>query len=300
VLGAQGNVWTEYMKNRRKVEYMIFPRMSALSEVLWSPKEKRNWSDFEKRLPAQFKRYDLWKANYSKAYFDLKASVLPTENYNGILWKIETKNQNGKINWIPSYFSSLMTAYDKPILVTKSADRMSVRFEVDGKLVSSLFQSFYFNKATGKKITLTTPPSDKYPGDGAFTLVNGVQNEKGLARSTEILGFEGPDCEAALDLGSSQTINNVIVHSLSSGGSWVYPPKYVEVFISQDGQSYTSAGKSDKFETTNGLNGIIKVSFEPVATRYIKILVKNLGVIPSGLSGAGNRAWLFVDELEVN
>jgi hexosaminidase len=68
VLGAQANMWTEYMKNPRKVEYMVFPRMSALSEVLWTPKEKKNWEDFQRRLPAQFKRYDLWKANYSKAF----------------------------------------------------------------------------------------------------------------------------------------------------------------------------------------------------------------------------------------
>src|SRR4030095_5656805 len=89
MLGAQGNVWTEYMKNERKVEYMIFPRMSALSEVLWS--QKKDSADFEKRLMTEFKRYDLWKANYSKAYFDLKATVLPTKDYNGVLWKVETK-----------------------------------------------------------------------------------------------------------------------------------------------------------------------------------------------------------------
>ncbi len=67
VLGAQGNVWTEYMANTRKVEYMIFPRLSALSEVLWSPKGKKDFADFEKRLQVQFTRYDLWKANYYKA-----------------------------------------------------------------------------------------------------------------------------------------------------------------------------------------------------------------------------------------
>jgi hexosaminidase len=69
VLGAQGNVWTEYMGNTQKVEYMIFPRVSALSEVLWSPKAKNDYTDFEKRMQVQFKRYDLWKVNYSRAYF---------------------------------------------------------------------------------------------------------------------------------------------------------------------------------------------------------------------------------------
>ncbi len=69
VLGAQANVWTEYMKNEQKIEYMLFPRLSALSEVLWSPKEKRNWNDFENRLKTQYKRYPLLQTNYSKPYF---------------------------------------------------------------------------------------------------------------------------------------------------------------------------------------------------------------------------------------
>jgi hexosaminidase len=66
VLGAQANVWTEYMANVPKVEYMIFPRLTALSEVLWSSKESRDWNDFTKRLQTQYKRYDLWKVNYFK------------------------------------------------------------------------------------------------------------------------------------------------------------------------------------------------------------------------------------------
>jgi hexosaminidase len=70
VLGAQANVWTEYINYPSKVEYMIFPRMSALSEVLWSRKEGKDWADFEKRLLTDFKRYDWLGVHYSKAYFD--------------------------------------------------------------------------------------------------------------------------------------------------------------------------------------------------------------------------------------
>jgi hexosaminidase len=64
VWGAQANLWTEYIANIPKVEYMLFPRLSALSEVLWSPKEKRDWSKFQTKLPTQKKRYELWGANY--------------------------------------------------------------------------------------------------------------------------------------------------------------------------------------------------------------------------------------------
>lgn len=58
ILGAQGNVWTEYMKTPDKVEYMVFPRMLALAEVVWSPQESRDYRDFLNRLPFQLARLE--------------------------------------------------------------------------------------------------------------------------------------------------------------------------------------------------------------------------------------------------
>ena len=47
---------------------MLFPRLAALSEVLWSPKEKKDWNNFEKKLPLLLKKYDRLGVNYSKTY----------------------------------------------------------------------------------------------------------------------------------------------------------------------------------------------------------------------------------------
>ncbi len=66
VLGAQANVWTEYIANQEKLEYMLFPRFTALSEVVWSPAAKKDFKSFQARLAAQMKRYDFWKINYCK------------------------------------------------------------------------------------------------------------------------------------------------------------------------------------------------------------------------------------------
>jgi hexosaminidase len=64
ILGAQGNVWTEYIKTPEMVEYMSVPRMTALSEIVWSKRKKRNFSEFKKRL--NFYKYflDKKKINY--------------------------------------------------------------------------------------------------------------------------------------------------------------------------------------------------------------------------------------------
>ncbi|MEH3114746.1 beta-N-acetylhexosaminidase [Pedobacter terrae] len=68
IWGAEGCLWSEYITNPAKVQYQLFPRLDALSEVLWSPKEKRNYPDFQRRLKTQFKRYDLMGITYSKRY----------------------------------------------------------------------------------------------------------------------------------------------------------------------------------------------------------------------------------------
>jgi hexosaminidase len=64
ILGAQGNVWTEYIPNLRHVEYMTFPRLSALAEVTWSPKAARNFDDFIRRLKTDNRRLDQLGVNY--------------------------------------------------------------------------------------------------------------------------------------------------------------------------------------------------------------------------------------------
>jgi hexosaminidase len=64
VLGAQANLWTEYVPNLRQVEYMMFPRLGALSEVDWSLKENRDWNDFKVRTAVNEKRLDAMDVNY--------------------------------------------------------------------------------------------------------------------------------------------------------------------------------------------------------------------------------------------
>jgi hexosaminidase len=66
VLGAQGNVWTEYIATPDHLEYMLLPRMLALSEVLWSPKEARSWRGFVARLPAHLARLDALGVGYRR------------------------------------------------------------------------------------------------------------------------------------------------------------------------------------------------------------------------------------------
>ena len=64
VLGTQCQLWSEYLKDIKKVQYMAFPRVSALSEVAWTPQAAREYQDFVRRLPAQLQRLDQMGVNH--------------------------------------------------------------------------------------------------------------------------------------------------------------------------------------------------------------------------------------------
>jgi len=314
ILGAQGNVWTEYIGYPSKVEYMIFPRMIALSEVLWSPKTKRNWKDFERRLPAILERLDKKKVNYSKAYYDLQATVMPSNNYDGIYLEVKSKNsiqklfynkncsdeiggvpidESGKLKINSSGKYCIFSAQD--VSKIKSKTEKSKIFRQTYQEYSFIFS---FNKATGKKITLINEPSKNYPGDGAFTLVNGVQNDKGLSKGNEFLGFLGKDCEGTIDLGKTEKIKKIRFHSLNQNGSWIYPPKFIEVSFG-DAADKKIITVEKPVEDKQG-NIIYEINLEnETAVRLLNFKVVNYGIIPSGNPGAGTAAWLFVDEIEV-
>ncbi len=69
IIGGQANVWTEYMGNEKKVDYMIFPRMTALSETLWTAPAQKSYANFLNRLEkTAIPRYKYWNSSWFKNY----------------------------------------------------------------------------------------------------------------------------------------------------------------------------------------------------------------------------------------
>lgn len=92
ILGGQGNLWTEHIPTMRQVQYMLFPRAWALSEVFWSPKESKDWSNFINRVEAQFERSDAAQINYSRAIYD---PIIDVSMKDGKMWlQISTEAPN--------------------------------------------------------------------------------------------------------------------------------------------------------------------------------------------------------------
>ncbi|MEO7265358.1 MAG: family 20 glycosylhydrolase [Ferruginibacter sp.] len=296
VMGAQANVWAEYFDNGYKIDYMIFPRMSALSEVLWSPSSQKNWASFEQRLPGLMKRYEWWNSSYSTAFYDLQPAVVQGPN-NEITWKLQTRFPGAKIIYVKDSTTNSSYPYKNPVVIDRpgyyGATVTDNNHKIIGKWTNQLFE---LNKASGKKITLTTAPNASYAGQGGFSLIDGVQNKLGMVKSTQFIGFVAKDLEAFIDLEKVQQVDEIILHAFEQQGSWIYRPSSVSFFTSNDGINYTEV-KTGISKT--GDKNIIYACKPAITARFIKVLAKNYGKIPSGMPGAGANSWLFADEIEV-
>jgi len=303
VMGAQANLWTEYIKYDSKLEYMIFPRLAAMSEAIWTPSAQKNMEVFENKLPAYLSMLDKLGIQYSQAFFGLKPEIKPNKNNDGVVWTLSTKMPDAGIYFIEPGKDNNKKYY-KPLNITKSGTYTASIYRNDN-LEEEIEQTFNLHKATGRAITFKTPPAQKYPGNGGnFGMVNGVISDNGL-QSAEWFGWEGGDMEAVIDLGSQTEISSVKVAVFESKGSWIYRPSSFMVYVSDNNQDYTEAGSGKPGEMQAvDLPRMLQCEFntrnaKPKA-RYLKIVLKNYGIIPSGLPGAGHKAWLFADEIEIN
>ncbi|MEZ4755831.1 MAG: family 20 glycosylhydrolase [Flavobacteriales bacterium] len=317
ILGAQGNVWTEYMLTPEHVEYMAVPRMLALAEVLWTPKAKRNEKDFIARLEREFPRLEEMKVNASKSLYQV--SIRPKQGPDPGEITVEMDLASGgsfsMTEMAPPYDESHagLSVYTAP--VTINSDR-----ELRGWLQREGFtgpiskRRFLFNKATARPITLSVQPNERYNDGGAFTLVDGITAQEKRV-NTEWLGWrEG--VTITVDLGSVQDIGRLSIGALHETYSWIHAPKVVEFLVSTDGKNYTSAGmaipqlreipvipadpikrRSTAMVQVQGRN--VYAVEKQTQARYVRLVVQHIGAIPAGDAGAGNPAWMFLDEIEI-
>ena len=103
--------------------------------------------------------------------------------------------------------------------------------------------------------------------------------------------------EAIINLEKEESVSEINVGFLKEELSWIYLPKEVEYFVSNDGVQFTSVGKISANEISK--ERFATLSIKSVKTKYVKIIATSFGKIPSGKPGAGEDAWLFCDEIQI-
>lgn len=301
ILGAQANLWTEYISDFKQVEYMLLPRLDALSEVQWTQPENKNWVNFLDRLQHNIQVYDLKGYNYGKHIFGINPEYRIIPEKHCIEVTLRTQGD------APVYYTldgtvptEKSTRYTQPIELTENADLKAI--VVRSGMKTNMFEKEYvFNKATARKITLNSVPNDRYTFKGGQTLVDGMTGDMGFATGRWI-GFSPGDLDAVIDLGETTFISKVELGILFDKDNWIFPSDHISVSVSQDGVKYNSVADTvlvlpdQSMKNSRMIQG---VTFDPVNTRYVKIKANSVKSLPAWHGAKGKPGFLFVDEINI-
>ena len=302
ILGVQANMWTEYVATPEHVEYMLLPRMAAISEVQWTAAEKKNYDNFLKRLPQLTDLYDKMGYNYATHVYDVKALLEPNFQTNALDVEFSTLGNS------PIYYTldgseptTSSIEYIGKFSIKEDAEIKAAAFS-NGKISSKVFsEKVTIAESTFKPITLLTKPSSTYEYNGAPLLVDGLTGG-GNFRSGRWIGFNGKGLVAVIDLLQPTKISEVNFNTNVSTGSWIFDAEEIIIESSDDEENFETLVsekglnvKDDQWEE------VVNHSFKVDATaRYFKITIKPLSEMPEWHAGKGRGAYLFVDEIALN
>ena len=295
IMGAQGNLWTEYIPDFDQLMYMAYPRACAMAEVNWTAKENKDYDSFIARLDTHLKRLDKKGINYADHRNEVKCTVLAGDG------KCQTILESGAKDVQLKYWSN---RNPKEILYTDSialetCDTLYyAAFKKDQRVSKVYKKAFVQHKGIGAKYRLGRQPSEKYGAHGSAVAMNGIRANPQKFGDSEWLGFEGTNTSLIVDFKKEETISTIKMGFFNAPAYWIYPPKEIKISVSPDGRDW------GQINQITALDGPIKrmpvaVDLEEVKTRYLLISIENFGLIPDGNDGAGHRAWLFMDEVEI-
>jgi len=305
ILGAQGNVWTEYIQSPDQVEYMAIPRMAALAEVVWSTQKQRKWSDFMNRMEYQFKRYKKLDINYAKSALNAYP-VSETDTVNNILninFKTELIQPEIRYTLDGSNPDPLSSQYTNPFTLDKTTLVKSGIYKNEVLRGDIIERLFHVHKAVGKSINMIHDPI-KENTQYAVENIHLVDGTKGTVNFRNGLwtAFEKNDLEVIIDLGSIMPVHKISTGYLVSTGSRIFLPVFVEYQVSEDQDTFTTIANKEYGVPQHHIRTDIEnftVEVDAAKARYIKIIARNIKTCPSWHFSSGNPALLLVDEIIV-
>ena len=303
ILGGQGNLWTEYVQSPELAQYRVLPRMTALSEVLWSGPGTNSYEDFYGRLMHLQDRFDNLGWTYAQGAFIVSIHANQKSLGSEFQVKLSSEKPGESIRFTidgsdPTNYSD---QYIQPFSIAKTTTLKTALF-IDGKMAGKVSEkTFNFHKALGKSVRYNIPYKQKYAGNGTITLVDGLTGTKSHSDGYW-QGWEGENLDVVIDLGKLESIEKISFSFLEAHGSWIFLPTDVIVSFSDEGVSFKyekniSLSDGDSYCKNN--RKVTDMNVLKSSARFVRVQAINRKACPDWHDGAGGKAWIFADEIVI-
>ena len=292
IIGGECNMWSERAP-QELIDSKVFPRILAMSEVLWSEKEK-DYTEFSNRIEKHYPKLDKLGVNYGYEKTPIKFNSTFKENE----FIVSIEKGNSKMNLEYNVNNQGWKDYLVPLKFKKNTNLIVKEKNSKRKVVATKNLEFNFHKGLDKKTIYKTNYNPSYQADKEKTLVNGIAGSNYNFRDGQWQGFYGTDIDVIIDLGEKTKFSELSSSYFQYHLSWILLPKSIEYLISNNGETFSRIFYKDQI--CNPMQeGKFKEQFSyhgEQSARYVRLKAKNYGTLPKQHPAAGSNSWVFIDE----
>lgn len=192
-------------------------------------------------------------------------------------------------------------AYKQPFTITKNAIIRATASSTDAENSPAIRAEFF--KVDQRRTVIYNPkPDPQYFGGGEKGLIDYIRGGDDF-RTGMWQGWQGTDVEVIVDLHEPKMIKRISSGYIQDIRSWIFMPKAVKYYTSQNGKDFIYAGQALNTVPDDQYGAITKeftVNLKGHKARYVKVVAEYYGIMPDWHLGAGSHAWLFMDEVVIN
>lgn len=294
LMGVQASLWTEFCNKPEDVDYLLFPRLSALAEGAWTQTDRKDWQTYLKAMDRFNEHIAAKGIVYARSMYNIQHTVTPVDGQLQV--KLECVRPDVQIHYTtdgkePDLQSAL---YSEPLRLTTSKTVKAATFANGEQIGKTLVLPVEWNKATAKPILGSNTEKLKL-------LVNGV---RGSLKQTDFewcSWMNNDTISFTVDLQKKEEIHTVTLGCITVYGMAVHKPACIRVAVSDNNRNFRLAGELHYSQKEIFREGsyVDNCSFalDNVQARYVRITLCGAGLCPENHVRPGQEARPFLDEL---
>ena len=298
VLGGECNVWSEHIPNEKELDRKVFPRLLAMSEVLWTYDSNRSYKNFKERINHHYPILTEKKINYGIEGVPCTIGVSKKSDALNIELIKGDSELTLKYKWRNS--SNKFAKFTDSTSITIESDSLIVQAYKNNSIYGEpVTQHFKKHKGIAAGVCYLNDYHSSYKGNCELNLVDGKLGSADF-RDGCWQGFWKENLNCIIDLQKIKTIQQISARFLQYTNSWIFFPKEVTIQTSKDAINWENWGviKNKKNNYLRGKNiQLYTLCGAKLSIRYIKVIASNIGIVPKWHEAAGSGAWLFADEI---
>ena len=293
LMGVQACMWTEFCNSSADVDYLLFPRLSALAEVAWTKPARKNWASYLKAMDHFNEHLAAKGIVYARSMYNIQQTVTPKEGRLQVELDCIRPDVQVRYTMDGSVPTAQSPLYTKPLMLTEAKTIKAATFAGNEQLGQMLELPVIWNKATAKPV--------KSAGTGdLYMLTNGIRGSQKYTDLEWCSWMKSDTVTFTLDLKKPELVNKLTLGSITNYGMAVHKPAEIEVWISGDDKEYRKVGECSYTKNEIFREGVFRedIPFEiGTEARYVRVVARGAGDCPFTHVRPGQEARIYFDEI---